>query len=86
MGAGGGVYVGAVAGRLAGGVLAGRSVIQAGEQVVALLLPEALVYRHHVALGGENVLILRIVQRVVFIEQLRETKDRFLSHWTVGFL
>ena len=75
---GGGVYVGAVADRLAVGVLVGGSVIQAGEQVVARLYPEALVYGHHVALGSEDVLVLRFVQRVVVVEQLRETKTGVL--------
>lgn len=42
-----------------------------GEQVAPLLLPEALVYRHDVALCGEDVLVIGLVKRVVLVKQLQ---------------
>ena len=41
------------------------------KQVVPLFLPEALVYRHNMALCREDVLVVGFVKWVVLIEQLQ---------------
>lgn len=65
-------YIAGIAGRRP---LAGPSFRQhaafIGKHAVPVLLPETLVYRHDVALCGEDVLVVGPVERVVLIEQLR---------------
>ena len=41
------------------------------KHVAPLFLPEALVYRHNMALCGEDVLVIGFVKWVVLIEQLQ---------------
>lgn len=50
--------------------------VLAGKSVAPLFLPEALVYRHDVTLGGEDVLVVRLVKRIVLVEQLRFGKKQ----------
>ncbi len=40
------------------------------ELVFPTFLPEALIYRHYMAFCSEDVLTLRLVQRVIFIKEL----------------
>lgn len=51
-----------------------RHSVLAGKNVAPLFLPEALVYRHDVTLGGEDVLVVRLVKWIVLVEQLRMRK------------
>lgn len=46
-----------------------------GKQVIPLFLPEALVYRHNMALCGEDVLVIGFVKWVVLIKQLQCKRD-----------
>lgn len=71
-------YVGEVAVRLLSFCLFSfhQQSVLAGEDVAPLLLPEALVYRHDVTLRGEDVLVVRLVKRIVLIEQLQSRKNR----------
>ena len=69
-------YVACVARRILWLILGRLSLLQ-GEEVLPLFLPEALVYRHDVALGGEYVLVLRLVQRVVLIKELQKKCSSF---------
>lgn len=71
-------YVGEIAVRLLSFCLFSfhQQSVLAGEDVAPLLLPEALVYRHDVTLRGEDVLVVRLVKRIVLIEQLQSRKNR----------
>lgn len=56
------------------------------KQVIPLFLPEALVYRHDMALCGEDVLVIRFVKWVVLIEQLQCKRQSFvyMTAWREG--
>lgn len=49
------------------------------KKILPLLLPEALVYRHDMALCGEDVLVIGFVKWVVLIKQLHWKRDISLS-------
>lgn len=72
---GGQSYVACVGGRGAG-VRVGQCPLCTRKGVVPLFVPEALVDRHDVALGGEDVLVVGLVQRVVLIKQLQWGKKQ----------
>ncbi len=56
------------------------------KQVIPLFLPEAFVYRHNVALCGEDVLVIRFVKWVVLIKQLQWKLFPFWYFWLVTTL
>lgn len=84
VGVGGQSYVACVGGRGAG-VRVGQCPLCTRKGIVPLFVPEALVDRHDVALGGEDVLVVGLVQRVVLIKQLQwEKKTRNKTNTSSG--